>query len=206
MANESNQSVEQEAEIKTFTAEEHQAELTRVAAKEARKAEQGILKQLGLASKDELSAYLEKAKPKEEPPAQEAAKPTETPEYKQLLERLEKLEQTNTQAQAALTEQQQLAHLKAQKIPDEQLDFYHFKIAKLVTGDTTFEQAAAQYIKERPPQIKPPEFATGSGKPLASTTETEKIKADFAAAGKRRDSAEMSRLTRLAKDKGVSLT
>ena len=133
-----------------------------------------------------------------------AAKSSE--DYQKLLKRIEAMESDGQRARTELNERTQLDFLRKAKIPDEQLDFYHFKIAKLVTGDTTFEQAAAQYIKERPPQIKPPEFATGSGKPLASTTETEKIKADFAAAGKRRDSAEMSRLTRLAKEKGVALT
>jgi len=104
----------------------------------------------------------ERAKPKEI----ERAKPKESEEYRELLSRLEALEQTNTKAQAALVERQQMDYLKAQGIPENQIDFYHFKALKLIGDGITFEQAAAEYIKDNPVQLPPPEYATGKGIPV----------------------------------------
>lgn len=41
--------------------------------------------------------------------------------------------------------------LVSKGVPAEMVDFYAFKIGKLVTKDKTFEQAAEEYIKDNPP-------------------------------------------------------
>lgn len=41
--------------------------------------------------------------------------------------------------------------LVSKGVPAEMVDFYAFKIGKLVTKDKTFEQAAEEYMKDNPP-------------------------------------------------------
>ena len=41
--------------------------------------------------------------------------------------------------------------LVSKGVPADMVDFYAFKIGKLVTKDKTFEQAAEEYIKDNPP-------------------------------------------------------
>ena len=41
--------------------------------------------------------------------------------------------------------------LVSKGVPADMVDFYAFKIGKLVTADKTFEQAAEEYIKDNPP-------------------------------------------------------
>lgn len=58
------------------------------------------------------------------------------------------------QLAAAQTELEQLKRekfLTGKGIPAEDLDYYAFKIGKLVTDGTTFEQAAEDYLKENAP-------------------------------------------------------
>ena len=42
-------------------------------------------------------------------------------------------------------------HLRGKGVPEDALEFYAFKIGKLVTDKKTFEQAAEEYLKDNPP-------------------------------------------------------
>lgn len=65
-------------------------------------------------------------------------------------------ERDNARADLAKV-QEQLDALQHEKflagkgVPSEMLEFYAFKIGKLVTDKKTFEQAAEEYIKDNPP-------------------------------------------------------
>lgn len=170
------------AEVKTYTAEEMQAELNRVGAKEARKSENSILKKLGLTSMDELPTFLEKLAMKQDSTKTEP--PTTPEQYSEMLNRLAALEVAYKQNADELTERKQIEYLKAAGIPEDQTDFYHFKIGKAIGEGDTFEDVAAKYIKDNPPQVKPPEFSIGGGKSsIASTKKDEILKAAKAAMG-----------------------
>lgn len=136
-----------------------------------------MLQQNGL-DVDTIGTITAEWKAKNKP--EETARPEVSPESKVLLERIEKLERANTEQTAQLTEKQQIEYLKSWKsgelrLPDDQLDFYHFKISKMVGEGKTFEAAATEYLNANPPQIRPPDYATGSGKPLVTATEKEQM-------------------------------
>ena len=167
---------------KTYTAEEMQAELNRVGAKEARKATAAILKKLGVQSEDELSGLLEKLAPKPEPPAKTPEKPDDITHDKlkellgPLVDRLGAIETVNKQALAERVEKQQLEYLAGQNVPKEQLRYYRFEIGQLVNAETTFEEAAAQFIKANPPHVRPPEFHVGGGRAPISAMNVDEYK------------------------------
>lgn len=57
----------------------------------------------------------------------------------------------NARLQAELDSYKNEKFLAGKGIPNDMLEFYAFKIGKLVTDKKTFEQAAEEYIKDNPP-------------------------------------------------------
>ena len=67
-----------------------------------------------------------------------------------------------TELQTELNGYKNEKFLTSKGVPAEMLDFYAFKIGKLVTDKKTFEQAADEYIKENPP-VGSVRMSTGGG-------------------------------------------
>ncbi len=55
-----------------------------------------------------------------------------------------------TAAQAELEQYRREKYLLSKGVSGEEVDYYAFKIGKLVTDELTFEKAAEQYLKEHP--------------------------------------------------------
>lgn len=135
------------------------------AEKKSRAVFKSMLEQNGY-DDEAVNAMTAEWKAKQKP--DEPVKPQDSEEYKALLNRMEALEQSNTKAQAKLTERQQFDYLKGKGIPEGYIEFYHFKASKLVKDDVSFEQAAEAYIKDNPVQVPPPQYKTGAGKAIDS--------------------------------------
>jgi len=56
-----------------------------------------------------------------------------------------------TAAQAELEQYRREKFLLSKGVAADDVDYYAFKIGKLVTDDTDFEKAAEQYMKDNPP-------------------------------------------------------
>lgn len=56
-----------------------------------------------------------------------------------------------TAAQAKLEQYEREKFLLGKGVPADDVDYYAFKIGKLVTDTTDFEKAAEQYLKDNPP-------------------------------------------------------
>lgn len=78
-------------------------------------------------------------------------------------------------AQAELEQSRREKFLLGKGVGADDVEFYAFKIGKLVTDTTDFEAAAAQYIKDHPPAgTMRVDFTAplGIGRPVPSTNET----------------------------------
>lgn len=74
-----------------------------------------------------------------------------------------------TAAQAKIEQYEREKLLLSKGVPADDVDYYAFKIGKLMTDDTDFETAAAQYLRDHAP--KPAEIPTmrvEMGGPLSS--------------------------------------
>lgn len=170
---------------------------------DAKGMESEIYSTLGIKSKEEIPSLLERLQA-----ADTAKKASETAEEKAARLAAEK-EETDARAKAAesqLSELRQVIFLQSKNVPADEIDFYQYKIGKLAAEkELTFEAAAAEYMAQKPVSPKPPPFAVGTGKTVAAG-EVDILKANFANAAKNKNTAEMSRLQRVAASKGISLT
>ena len=72
-------------------------------------------------------------------------------------------------AAAELASIKQVELLKSLGIGEYEMELYQFKIDKFAKeSGISFEDSAKKYISENPPYKRPPEFATGKGKPISS--------------------------------------
>lgn len=116
---------------KTFT----QAELDQIVGKRIAKA----LK--GMPGEEELTAFR-------------AWKESQQTEREKQEERDKELVESKTALSAAQAELEQYRREKfllGKGVPAEDVDYYAFKIGKLVTDNTDFEKAAEQFLKDTPP-------------------------------------------------------
>lgn len=107
--------------LRTFT----QEQLDAIISRERSKAVKGLFTQEQMAAKDNSIASL-------------------TTERDTANANLAKL-------QAELNGYKNEKYLTGKGVPAEMVDFYAFKIGKLVTDEKTFEQAAEEYLKDNPP-------------------------------------------------------
>lgn len=117
---------------KTFT----QAELDSIVRKRLAKAMKGI------PAEEELTAFRKWKENQRTEQEKQEARAKELSETKAAL----------TAAQAELEQHRREKFLLSKGVPAEDVDYYAFKIGKLVTDAVDFETAAEQYIKEHAPQ------------------------------------------------------
>jgi Uncharacterized conserved protein len=190
--------------VKTFT----QEDLNRVGAKEKASAERAILKALGIEDKGEIENVKQAL---EDYRKEQEAKLTVSDHLKARDEQIAGLRGELGSALAELTTLKQMDYLRGQGVPQDEVDFYQFKISQLVTEDVDFEQATTEYLKERPvkkeaePVQAPPPMYAGAGKAQVTATEADTLKAQYQKAQSLRNTAELSRLTRVAQEKGINL-
>ena len=117
---------------KTFT----QAELDTIVAKRLAKA------QTGMPSDDELSAFR----------AWKSSQQTEQQKWDALQKERDAARTDLTAAQAKIEQFEREKVLIGKGVNADDVEYYAFKIGKLVSDDKTFEQAATEYFAENPPK------------------------------------------------------
>lgn len=151
-----------------------QDDLTRVGTKEAKKTEAALLKQFGLASKDDIPSLLERIQVAD---AAKAANETAEERYARLEAEKAYSDTRATSAESQLAELKQVMYLQGKNVPADEIDFYQFKITRLMAEkDIAFEEAAEEYIAQKPVAVKPPPFAVGQGKPINQSMTKEEFK------------------------------
>lgn len=139
---------------KTFT----QAELDQIVGKRIAKAMKGI------PGEEELTAFR----------AWKDSQQTEREKQEQRDKELAESKTALSAAQAELEQHRREKFLLGKGVPAADVDYYAFKIGKLVTDTTDFEKAAEQYLKDTPPagtvsvDLSAP---LGGGKPEQSENE-----------------------------------
>ena len=112
------------------------------------------------------------------------------------------------------TRDAEIATLKQEKIlrgygftDDEEVTVYGIRINQLVTTEKDFATAAKEYFEANPRPTKPPASLkfNGSGHQPMTATEEDALAVQYKQAVKDRNTAEMSRLTRLSAEKGIIL-
>lgn len=116
---------------KTFTESEVEAIVRKQLAK----------KMKGMLSAEELEGYR----------TWKAGQQTEQERWNTLTTERDTARTELTAAQARLEQYDREKFLLGKGVPVEDVEFYAFKIGKLVTDTTSFEKAAMQYIQEHPP-------------------------------------------------------
>lgn len=126
---------------------------------------------LGIKSKEDIPALVKKLNGEQNDPQK-----FETEQLNALIApivgRLEVMETINKQAKAELDERKQLEFLSSKEVPKEQLRYYRYEINQLVNDETSFEEAAAQFMTANPPIKRPPEFHVGSGRAVMTLPTT----------------------------------
>lgn len=144
---------EQPAE-KTFT----QAELEAIVGKRISKAMKGM------PGEDELTAFRE----------WKASQQTEKDKWDAMIKERDESKTALSEAMAKVEQYEREKFLFGKGVNADDVDYYAFKIGKLVTDTTGFEKAAELYLKEHPPagtvQV---DFGAplGSGQPAKSENE-----------------------------------
>ena len=191
-------------EVKTFT----QADLTRIATKEKQSGERAILKALGIEDKGELEGIRQAL---EGYHREQEDKKTVADHLAARDGQIAGLREQLSAAQMELSALKQMEYLRGVGVPQDEVDFYQFKIGQLVSEEMDFEQAAEVYLKERPVKKEPeqapapPPMYAGAGKAQVTLTEADNLKTQYQKAQLLRNTAELSRLTRLAQEKGINL-
>lgn len=140
---------------KTFT----QAELDTIVGKRIAKAMKGV------PEKEELDAFY---KWKE-------SQQTEKEKWDTMTRERDESKAALTAAQAELEQYKREKFLLGKGVPAEDVDYYAFKIGKLVTDTVDFEKAAETYLKDNPPagtvhvDLSAP---LGGGRPAQNANET----------------------------------
>lgn len=137
---------------KTFT----QAELDSIVGKRLAKAMKGM------PGEEELTAFR----------AWKESQQTEKERWDTLTAERDTARTELTAAQAELEQYKREKFLLGKGVPAADVDYYAFKIGKLVTETTDFEAAAEQYLKEHAPQPEEPEsrIRVNLGGPLTGNT------------------------------------
>jgi len=191
-------------EVKTFT----QDDLNRIGAKEKATGERAILAALGIKDKGEIASVKQAL---DDYRKEQEAKLTVADHLKARDEQISTLQRELEAANTERTTLKQMEYLRGKGVPQDELDFYQFKISQLITDDLDFEAATSEYLKARPVKAEPetapppPPMYAGTGKAQVTATEADTIKAQYQAAQKLRNTAELSRLTRIAQEKGIKL-
>ncbi len=139
---------------KTFT----QAELDSIVGKRIAKAMKGM------PGEEELTAFR----------AWKESQQTEKERWDTLTRERDESKTALTAAQAELEQYRREKFLLGKGVPADDVDYYAFKIGKLVTDATDFEKAAEQFLKDNPPvgtvqvDLSAP---LGGGKPSPSEIE-----------------------------------
>lgn len=123
---------------KTFT----QAELDSIVGRRLAKAMKGM------PAEEELTAFR----------VWKESQQTEKERWDALTKERDESRTALTAAQAELEQYRREKFLLSKGVPADDVDYYAFKIGKIVTDDTDFEKAAEQYMKDRAP--KEPEKPT----------------------------------------------
>lgn len=199
---------------KTFT----QEDLNRIGAAESRKAKQAILKQLGIEKEEDIATINARLKAIADKEAQELANKPIIEQQQAEIERLKAIESAHAEAQAKLEKierenktRSKLKEMYADAKYTKGIEAYNIKhcmydINEYIDTGMTFEDALDKVLTENPPLAVPPYMAQGTGtSPIASTSETERLKLQYKEALRVHNIAEVSRLTRLAQIKKIKL-
>ena len=116
---------------KTFT----QAELDTIVGKRIAKAMKGV------PEKEELDAFYQ----------WKESQQTEKEKWDTMTRERDESKAALTAAQAELEQYKREKFLLGKGVPAEDVDYYAFKIGKLVTDTVDFEKAAETYLKDNPP-------------------------------------------------------
>lgn len=116
---------------KTFT----QAELDSIVGKRIAKAMKGM------PGEEELTAFR----------AWKESRQTEKERWDTLAKERDESRATLTAAQTELEQYRREKFLLGKGVPAEDVDYYAFKVGKLVTDTTDFQKAAEAYLKDNPP-------------------------------------------------------
>lgn len=95
----------------------------------------------GMPSQEELSAFR----------AWKESQQTEQERQQTLLNERNSFEQRASQLESELEQARRERTLIARGVPSDDVDYYAYKIGKLVSETTTFEQAAENFMREHPP-------------------------------------------------------
>lgn len=95
----------------------------------------------GMPGEEELSAFR----------AWKESQQTEKERWDALTRERDESETALSAAQAELEQYRREKFLLGKGVPTEDVDYYAFKIGKLVTDTTDFEKAAESYLKDNPP-------------------------------------------------------
>lgn len=140
---------------KTFT----QAELDTIVGKRLAKAMKGM------PGEEELTAFR----------AWKESQQTEKERWDTLTKERDESKTALADAEAKLEQYEREKLLLSKGVPADDVDYYAFKIGKLVDNTTDFEKAAAQYLKDNPPagtvqvDLSAP---LGGGRPAQNANET----------------------------------
>lgn len=207
------QSVEKTTEQeKTFT----QLDLNRIAAKEAAKAKAAAFKLFGVEKEEDATTAAEELKLAREAKAKAEAEKPELERQAAEIARLKTIEQERNEAQAKLQAYEQKTAVQEtlksmygkndkMKLETVDIDYVIYKAKQAVTDDFNFMAAVTKHLTDNPPYAIPATMAQGTGTAVITNAETERLKAEFEKAKKLRNTAEMSRITRIAQEKKIQL-
>lgn len=137
----------------TFT----QAEVDTIVSREKAKAEAKAKK--GMPSAEELTAFN----------TWKASQQTEQQKWEELNRQKDEAVNALTDAQKELEQYRREAYLLSQGINKDDVDYYAYKIGKMVNDNITFEQAAARFLAEHKPTSTSPTGVRMATGPQGST-------------------------------------
>lgn len=103
-------------------------------------------------TEDELAAYK----------TWKESQQTEKERWDTLTKERDDLKTQYAEAQARIEQHDRESYLRGKGVPSEDVDYYAYKIAKLVDDKTDFAAAADKYLKENPPAAKGVKVSTGA--------------------------------------------
>lgn len=117
----------------------------------------------GMPGEEELTAFR----------SWKASRQTEQDRLSALTKERDESKTALTEAQKKIEQYERERFLLSKGIPAEDVDYYAYKIAKMVTDDLTFEKATEQFLQEKKPSTVKVDFTAPVGGGAVSKTANE---------------------------------